>query len=305
MTWFYTCDSFHSHPKVLGLSFAAIGVWNKCGSWCADHLTDGLVPTKLLNAWHVPAEAIAELLECGLWEPATTGYQFHDWLEYQPSRAGVLDKRRKDAERKARGFREGSAKTPRGVPPESEQTPASVATDSDRPSPSPSPSPVPIKNCTIRAPVREEQSSIQVGHDFMFAAIGLDYGGQEWNPKLDRIGIKPVEERERALVAIQADVWCQSNRYSVDPDHVLKRWLRYANGNPVVRPVSLPLPGVAKARERLAKLSEELGQLKAARRALGLARADPDRDSKLFDLDKRLLETENARDRAQREAEAT
>lgn len=132
MTWFVTDDSFHSHPKVIGLSFAAIGVWNRCGSWCCEHLTDGKVPPKLARAWGIPPEAIEELLTSGLWEPGEDGgWVFHDWADYQQSKIQVLAKR-DAAKNRMQHVRANKKRTPR-------EPKKNRARSSPYPSPSPSP----------------------------------------------------------------------------------------------------------------------------------------------------------------------
>jgi len=100
MPWFAVDDSFHGHPKLAALEGGtclaqSIALWTVAGSWCAQHLTDGLVPKTQLRKL-VPfstAKAASELVRVGLWEVATDGYQFRDWIHYQPSKAEVEEKR--------------------------------------------------------------------------------------------------------------------------------------------------------------------------------------------------------------------
>ena len=110
MTWFRTDDSFYSHPKTLMALRAcptSITLWTMAGAWCADHLTDGFVPhdvpkTFLPSGW---LRASRALVAARLWVDCTrngeAGWQYHDWLEYQPSREAVLAKRAADAARQA------------------------------------------------------------------------------------------------------------------------------------------------------------------------------------------------------------
>lgn len=99
MAWFKIDDGLHSSRKFLSIPrryrFAAIGVWTVAGSWCADQLTDGIVPDYMLAEWNVPPAAPAALVEAGLWERTHDGYEFHKWHEYQPRKEDV------DAERAA------------------------------------------------------------------------------------------------------------------------------------------------------------------------------------------------------------
>ena len=50
----------------------------------------------------------ARMLEAGLWDAAPNGYVVHDYLDYNPTRASVLEDRAKVAER-VRRFRDQRA----------------------------------------------------------------------------------------------------------------------------------------------------------------------------------------------------
>jgi len=137
MSWFVIDDKWHSHPKVVGISLAAAGLWAKAGSWCGDHLTDGAVPRSLPRSWGADAELAQELVTAGLWIETEAGWQFHDWLDRNPSRESILAKRKADADRKAKG-RASQAK-PKRLRKESERSPRGLPAESNGPSPSPSP----------------------------------------------------------------------------------------------------------------------------------------------------------------------
>lgn len=89
MTWFKVDDGFWCHPKVLGVSAGAIRLWVLAGSWCAQHCTDGVVPASLLRTLRVRSAYATELVEVGLWDLHQTGYAFHDWTDYNPTREAV------------------------------------------------------------------------------------------------------------------------------------------------------------------------------------------------------------------------
>jgi hypothetical protein len=99
MAWFKVDDGLHASRKLLSIPkrsrFAAVGLWTVAGSWCADQLTDGLVPEYMLTVWGSPPAAPQSLVEAGLWERISDGYRFCNWLEYQPRKEDV------DAERAA------------------------------------------------------------------------------------------------------------------------------------------------------------------------------------------------------------
>lgn len=98
VTWFKVDDSFHSHPKVMMTSPAALGLWVVAGTWSAANMTDGLVPAPVLPRLLPDSESLAkELVAVGLWEQAEGGYQFHNWTEYQPDAASLRAKRGKES----------------------------------------------------------------------------------------------------------------------------------------------------------------------------------------------------------------
>lgn len=146
MSWFRIDDGFADHPKMIALRGhrhwkGAVCLWTMAGSYCSKHLTDGIVSDAVLAyLGGTPAEAEA-LVAVGLWTRVEGGYAFHQWGERNPLRAKVLADRAADAERKRKGGRERSARTPTGIQaeatPESapESTPDSAAPDPARPDP--------------------------------------------------------------------------------------------------------------------------------------------------------------------------
>ena len=106
MTWFKVDDTFCTHPKVQGLDLAALGLWVKAGSWCAQQLTDGVISDREIRTLGGTRKQAEKLVTAGLWSvddapPSSRRYSFNDWRDYQPTRRKVLDKRAKDAARKA------------------------------------------------------------------------------------------------------------------------------------------------------------------------------------------------------------
>lgn len=89
MPWFKVDDGFHGHPKVIGLPASAVGLWLLAGTWAAQYLTDGHVPRGMVGRFGGTDADAAELIGAGLWHPAESGYQFHEWHEYQPTKDEV------------------------------------------------------------------------------------------------------------------------------------------------------------------------------------------------------------------------
>jgi hypothetical protein len=105
MTWFKVDDSFHSHPKVLAASPAALGLWVVAGSWSGANLSDGLVPDHVLpRLLPDSAELARELVAAGLWKRVRGGYRFHDWDHFNPKRE-VIEEERKAARERMRNLR--------------------------------------------------------------------------------------------------------------------------------------------------------------------------------------------------------
>jgi hypothetical protein len=148
MSWAKLDDQLHAHrkakiawkahPRALGMHLLAL-------SYCAGHLTDGLVDEEFVEE-KVPAKREREqvtdaLVKAGLWTREDDGWRINDWLDYNPSRADVLDRRHRDSERKKR---KDSTRNPSGVRLESVKIPddpsrAPAFPDPTRPQLPPSP----------------------------------------------------------------------------------------------------------------------------------------------------------------------
>ena len=100
MAWLKVDDKLHDHRKVLRLlrlgehrpDPAALGLWLLAAAWSADNRTDGWVPMFMLSRWDFAGDDHAQqLVDVGLWEPdqvdGDDGFRFHDWHEYNPSKA--------------------------------------------------------------------------------------------------------------------------------------------------------------------------------------------------------------------------
>ncbi|MGI5418677.1 hypothetical protein [Actinomadura luteofluorescens] len=162
MTWFKVDDRFHSHPKGMAASLAALGLWTVAGSWSSDHLTDGFIPDHVIASLsRGETELAKELCAAGLWKRSRGGYQFHEWdadsdgTVRNPTRDEALAGRRKMASGGAIGnhrrWHTGKGRVDaqcrycqqeknRGTPPPPDRVP-----DSQPESPPNPPSPVPSR----------------------------------------------------------------------------------------------------------------------------------------------------------------
>lgn len=142
MPWFLVDDKSHSHPKFRDASNAAIGLWVVCGSWIAEHLTDGVIPGSIVKMYGTPAQA-RKLVEVGLWhkaghdctrcpQPKPGDFHMHDYA--QP---GHGNKTRNEVERAREYEREKKAKQRTGRRPQPPPPPQGPGLFDDEPPPPP------------------------------------------------------------------------------------------------------------------------------------------------------------------------
>lgn len=167
MTWFKSDDSFWRHRKVRKLGkdkLPAVGLWNLAGTWCADNImtnvTDGFVPDEVVEQNGDTKHRYAKrLVAVGLWEETELdgehGYLFHDWADYNPTKAEVEAEREKWRAKKA-GQRKGKPSPPES-PGDTPGTQQEKTPETHTGSPNEFPDPVPV-------PVPSGGSPRGVGH---------------------------------------------------------------------------------------------------------------------------------------------
>lgn len=103
MTWGKMDDKFHRNRKVRELrrlkgGREALGDWAFWWSWCLDdaELT-GVIPSFELDAAGLRSAKL--LVQVGLWDEVEGGYAFHDFHEYNPTKAQREAKKTADRER--------------------------------------------------------------------------------------------------------------------------------------------------------------------------------------------------------------
>jgi hypothetical protein len=111
--WFNVDDGFAFHRKAVRAGNSALGLWVRAGSWCAQQLTDGFVPSDMVPTMGTVSQA-ERLVAAGLWSEVDGGYMFHEWTDSgrNPSRSEVLLRRKKEAEKKAK------ARAAKSAPPQ-------------------------------------------------------------------------------------------------------------------------------------------------------------------------------------------
>lgn len=104
--WFQTETRVRTHPKMVKAGRAASWTW-VCGNcYAKDQMTDGFIPDGMLASL-VPGASLRDLkkdadalVAAGLWDKVDGGYQIHDYLEYNDSKAEILAKQEEDRNRK-------------------------------------------------------------------------------------------------------------------------------------------------------------------------------------------------------------
>lgn len=102
MTYFKVDDGIWGHPKFSLLSNDAIALWVMAGSWCGRYVTDGLLPFQSLAMVRGSKQSAQELVDAGLWLETPDGWLFHDWHDYQYTKAEVESRREYEREKKRR-----------------------------------------------------------------------------------------------------------------------------------------------------------------------------------------------------------
>jgi hypothetical protein len=83
----------------VALGFYAVGLM-----WANKHLTDGHLPMPVIKSFrHVdnPTSIAEALAKAGLWDKNGSGFQIHDFGEFNPSASAIKKKRKEDRLRKA------------------------------------------------------------------------------------------------------------------------------------------------------------------------------------------------------------
>ena len=153
VSWVRIDDRAPEHRKQLAAGAVASWLW-VCGLAYANRqpARDGFVPAAVLPMLYpMPgvAKQAARLVDAGLWECVEGGFQIHDYLDFQPSRADV----EQASARKAEAGRRGGIKSGEARRSKSEATgqgnakhgASSVASPHSNPHPDPDPIPIPSR----------------------------------------------------------------------------------------------------------------------------------------------------------------
>lgn len=105
MAWAKLDDSVDTHPKVRRAGNEAFGLHCRAIAYSTGQLTDGHIDPEWVRerAGSRAKRLVDALVGAGLWEANGDGWLIHDYLDHNPSRAQVLERRRAESERKAGG----------------------------------------------------------------------------------------------------------------------------------------------------------------------------------------------------------
>jgi hypothetical protein len=102
MPWVKLDDRLHAHPKAAKAGLEALGLHMLAMSHCGAYGQTGHVAPEFVQekAGSRGTRLASRLVESGLWERNSNGWQIHDWAEHNPSPEEVEAKR---AQRSAAG----------------------------------------------------------------------------------------------------------------------------------------------------------------------------------------------------------
>lgn len=133
MTWVRIDDRYWTNRKVRKawrLEGRTVGLHVMALAYCSMNETDGVIDEEFVNAL-MPnprdrKQVLDVLLDVGLWHasPEDGFWVINDYLEFNPSKAELTERRRRDSERKRN-------RNPRGLPADSERNPDRFHEDSN------------------------------------------------------------------------------------------------------------------------------------------------------------------------------
>lgn len=227
MPWVRLDEQFARNPKVLMAGPLGMAMQVAALCYCNEYLTDGFVPRSVANTlldfeglafvWthndifgggdDVEAAMVVKMLvEAGVWDEAPGGYQIHDYLEYQPSKAEVLAQREQRVEAGRQG---GLAKAKRGA----KQTASEVL--SEMPSKTSSKTlaksyPVPVPDleeakASSRKGLRDSEDPDQINRDGIWTALEDLFGKATTRTERSLRGrlVKSLTEADATYTAVK------------------------------------------------------------------------------------------------------
>ena len=113
MSWFRLDDAGAFHAKVIRAGNEAYGAWCRAGQWCSAHAPNGFIPVEVAHLIAAP-KVWAKAFAAGLLDSADeSGYQIHDFNEYNPTEAQVEERKARVSAARAAAGKIGGLKSGR------------------------------------------------------------------------------------------------------------------------------------------------------------------------------------------------
>jgi hypothetical protein len=118
MPFFPVDDQLWGHPKADAAGDAALGLWTRAGSYCANYLTEGIITARDLRKLAARPARVRALVDAGLWhapghacdkgcpQPPPGGYVFHEWHKNGNRTREQVEQDRAAAAERQRRFRQ-------------------------------------------------------------------------------------------------------------------------------------------------------------------------------------------------------
>jgi hypothetical protein len=223
VTWLRIDDQISFHAKTVAAGNAAFGAWVRMGAWACAQLQDGKVPTGVALTMATP-EDLERLTSVRFLDAIGGGYQIHDFLEFNPSRATVLAER--DAKR-AGGLR-GAASRWHGISHGTTHTPCHASANAPVPVPIPSRPDLKRESSAPRKRSRAKSSELNVSPEtnalrdhyveaYVSAHNGAKPAFKSWSRAVGALKdlrdlAGDIETAKRIITNAMADPWTAKNR---------------------------------------------------------------------------------------------
>lgn len=126
MPWARLDDQANGNAKLLALSDPAWRLWGNGLIYCQANLTDGFIPSHAVRTFGIRSKKLGRHVKelCSvlvpgkspLWHQVATGFQVHDYLDWNDSKNEVLKQREQGLDRYNRWLARRNGQTPEVVP---------------------------------------------------------------------------------------------------------------------------------------------------------------------------------------------
>lgn len=257
---------FLIHPKVVGLSAEALGVWFKAILWVKDRESDGRISAEAADRLELPPRGIAALVKVGLWEVATEfdGWMFHDYLQRNESSARAQEKLEAHRRRMAKYRAKQGAQSSH----------SDASHHAEHPSKAPEPGTMLEPNSAARAAIKAAErtsnvvsidaarSAESIGAQWYSALTSTTPDFNSWRSFYATIGAKPKHERDKVAQHARETTYFAACPSACSPEHFVTYWhdflVRPRNSDrarPLVKTRPAFQPGAPSSRQEIERLA--------------------------------------------------